>query len=266
MSFLAKRSVGLLAGGLAMAAALAWLEAGDGISCKQSMPLKGDNNNKQQQEARSTKESYRQQEVADHNDDNDKIIIQKEQTSILDSGGGGDGHSCVTKLMIPEQLTKQIPTSMVDREEESYEINSSTESSPLSSEHSGDVEEDIVTEQCTQTLAKAQQAAVNLTKVCGDDESRKATSTTKKLDGVLKLDTEEAPFSWSDEVEMTAINKLSSPIQNSNAANHNNANNLSTISEQSATTVQQQIGNIVTNDTAYKPADSPSARSEVCRF
>ncbi|VDM43824.1 unnamed protein product [Toxocara canis] len=256
VSFIAKRSVGLLAGSLAMAAALAWfirrqrskslkrLEAGDGLGrTKNTVP------NTDKQQSRS-EECCRQE--ANQESGALKMKVQKEQT-ICDSGGGGDAHE--SKKVIAEQIAKQVAASIPERE--SYEINSSTESSSLTSEHCGDVE-DMVTEECNNTIVLIVRFDPVELLLFTDvatlanhifEEAQRASDqaeTCEQSETVLKLDTEEAPFSWSDEVEMSALSKLSSPMDNN-----------VTMSGASAV-VQPQNG-----DASYKPADSPSARSEV---
>uniref|UniRef100_A0A0M3ISL1 Uncharacterized protein n=1 Tax=Ascaris lumbricoides TaxID=6252 RepID=A0A0M3ISL1_ASCLU len=66
---------------------------------------------------------------------------------------------------------------------------------------------------------------------------------------LLKLDSEEAPFSWSDEVEMSVLSKLSSSPGDSNA------NNVTIPGE--STAMQPQNGNA-----SYKRTESPTTRSE----
>ncbi|KHN79000.1 hypothetical protein Tcan_15356 [Toxocara canis] len=236
------------------------LEAGDGLGrTKNTVP------NTDKQQSRS-EECCRQE--ANQESGALKMKVQKEQT-ICDSGGGGDAHE--SKKVIAEQIAKQVAASIPERE--SYEINSSTESSSLTSEHCGDVE-DMVTEECNNTIQVAAsiperesyeinsstESSSLTSEHCGDVEdmvteecnntieAQRASDqaeTCEQSETVLKLDTEEAPFSWSDEVEMSALSKLSSPMDNN-----------VTMSGASAV-VQPQNG-----DASYKPADSPSARSE----
>uniref|UniRef100_A0A915AVT1 Tudor domain-containing protein n=1 Tax=Parascaris univalens TaxID=6257 RepID=A0A915AVT1_PARUN len=235
-SFLARRSVGFLAGGLAMAAALAWFIRRQRSRKTLKRLEASDTTDRNEIHLHKTGKEHScnldrtQCCMGETNQQNELHKVQVEaEEAICDSGGGGDGH--VSDKISPDDVSKSATA--VVTESEAYEINSSTETSPLTSEHSGDVD-DLVNENCSIALVPE---AGDQRKVC------------EQSPALLKLDSEEAPFSWSDEVEMSVLSKLSSSPGDSNA------NNVTIPGESAA--VQPQNGNA-----SYKRAESPTTRSE----